>query len=1068
ARLRLKDEPAQLLQLAPAAQQIAARFTITEPGLYAWWLELTDLDGFEDADAPRFEILAVPDTVPQVFIEQPQTDLNVTANAVIPVEVTARDDIGLRQVRLPYRTGSRGGLLSEPAGQPLKEVILFDAAVPGPEEFSTRDGQPADQPPGEQRQPALPLERIAAHQWDLEQLQLEPGMQLSFHAEATDDCDLGEPHIGRSAARLLTVVSSDDKVRELLAGQAGLLDDLEQILQSQQKARESVDSLLIQLREAGELRTEDRDLLKQVEIDQRAIASRLMTPTASVHARVRRLIDELERNRLEEPDLAQRLSQLNTELTQLGETRLPSITGNITTARKLMQSAPPSPPSPAERTPADKTPADGKPGTEKPDTDTPDTEKPGTENPATGTPETGTPRTETASGKSGSQTAPAVPSAAPDQAAPNQPETPDTPGPAEAPEAPGTLSPETLKKQDPPPANPPGKQDPTANNPQAGSSGSPQPEADSDQPETVPQQMLARVESEQELVVESLRAMVNRLSRWQNQADLERELAELKGGQEKLNRESTELGSRTLARPLAMLTPQERADLQKLADRQSRQTEKLQQLERRIGQAADALENRDELLADRLRSVRDMARDLVADGEIPQAAESLSRNETGQATRLQQSISRRMQNLQDALENRGISDTETLLGQLRQAENELEQLRKKQEELLRKTDPETEGSTAEEREQQLEQLHREQEQLKSEARQLARRLTRLRAWQAGDTLRRSSASMDRASGQLESPPEEDQLEQLRRRVEETQQEALDDLDQARRELARTREQVQEVLEQEAIEKVAEHIRGMIGRQQQVIEETERLEGLRAARGNWSRAQLKSLRDLADVQEGLQSETAQLAEQAESAAVFSLALKGAARLMQQAAALLRDRQTGPSTVAIEQRAKQRFEQLASVLDEQPENGQPPAGEAEQQEQDPETGRPPQDSISLRAEVRLLQALQQSLLERTTALDAQRVDGELPPAQQQELDNVVEEQAALVELAAQLIARFRRSLGGDEEAGSRQPENAPAEEGRPPRSEPEPRSQTEPQLPGGSAPARTDLKANQPEPAGTPSS
>ena len=40
-------------------------------------------------------------------------------------------------------------------------------------------------------------------------------MQLVFHAEATDHYDLGPEHVGRSADRVLTVVSLEQKNAEL-------------------------------------------------------------------------------------------------------------------------------------------------------------------------------------------------------------------------------------------------------------------------------------------------------------------------------------------------------------------------------------------------------------------------------------------------------------------------------------------------------------------------------------------------------------------------------------------------------------------------------------------------------------------------------------------------------------------------------------------------------------------------------------------------------------------------------------------------------------------------------------
>jgi hypothetical protein len=251
--------------------------------------------------------------------------------------------------------------------------------------------------------------------------------------------------------------------------------------------------------------------------------------------------------------------------------------------------------------------------------------------------------------------------------------------------------------------------------------------------------------------------------------------------------------------------------------------------------------------------------------------------------------------------------------------------------------------------------------------------------------------------------EEDLGEGDTRTAGEQQQEALDDLEQAEREVAEERREAEERLAQELYEKVADQIQGMIARQQNVLEETQRLEEGRKARGNWTRPQLKTLVDLAENQRALQTETESLAEQLSVVEVFALALKGAARSMEAAAELLKQRDAGEVTQRAEQAALKRFVDLVEAL--KPDEDKP---DDQQQQQEEEGGggggsqsAPPQDGVPNIAQLKMLKLLQQDLIERTANLAKIRRDrGKLTEAEQRELQQLAQEQLNLADLVRNL--------------------------------------------------------------------
>ncbi|HUG94319.1 MAG TPA: hypothetical protein VML55_26045, partial [Planctomycetaceae bacterium] len=229
ARLRVKNDPPQPLTLSDDGRRFEGAFTLREPGVYSWWLELTDREGFENPEAPRYEVRAIADQVPQVSIDDPASSMHVTPEAEIPLVVSARDDLGLREIRIQYRIDRLEGA-GEYTARPL--------------------ATPADRPQ------ALTLEAA----WPLAELKLVPGMSVVFHAEAIDEFDLadsGPEHVGKSTSRTLTVVTPEDKQAEVAARQGSLLAELDEVLKAQQQAHAQAGEVEQQLTIVGRLRPQD-------------------------------------------------------------------------------------------------------------------------------------------------------------------------------------------------------------------------------------------------------------------------------------------------------------------------------------------------------------------------------------------------------------------------------------------------------------------------------------------------------------------------------------------------------------------------------------------------------------------------------------------------------------------------------------------------------------------------------------------------------------------------------------------------------------------------------------------
>ena len=92
---------------ATTATRLPLEFVVEKSGSY--WFELTDREGLRGGSDDRWEIHAVPDAPPTVSIEQPTANLFVTPRAVVPIRVSAKDDLAIARHRVgvsPRRVGA--------------------------------------------------------------------------------------------------------------------------------------------------------------------------------------------------------------------------------------------------------------------------------------------------------------------------------------------------------------------------------------------------------------------------------------------------------------------------------------------------------------------------------------------------------------------------------------------------------------------------------------------------------------------------------------------------------------------------------------------------------------------------------------------------------------------------------------------------------------------------------------------------------------------------------------------------------------------------------------------------
>ncbi|HUT90689.1 MAG TPA: DUF4175 family protein, partial [Thermoguttaceae bacterium] len=583
-------------------RRVEAEFVVERSGAY--WFQLADVEGLTGGSEARWEVRAVPDAPPTLSIEQPAANVFVTPLAVVPLRVAAKDDLAIHRVELKF---SRSDLPDE------GESVL--SLYAGPDRVEPQAGGLSG---GAELGHNLVL---PPYLWQLSELGLAPGAQVTFHATATDYL----PNTGQSDPRRLVVITPEELTERIASRQASILAELSRVLQMQKQGRGQVGDLEIRLGEVGRFGRLDVDHLRGAELNQRQVNQTLTSPTEGVPMHILGLLADLENNKVDSPDVQRQMHALLDEIDRLDREHLPLVGRELTAAIKSAQVALQDRPS-----------GDVPPG--------PDQEE--------------------------------VQPAEPDPAVVNS---------------------------------------------------------------------LAAAGRHQDQVIGSLEQMLDQLGQWDRYRRFHSQISQLLREQEGLRENTKELGSRTLTKGLEDLLPQESADLKILARRQFDLARDLDGIQQAMQRAVAQLRESNPLFAETVSDALRRAQELAISGQMRSAASGIGENQMGQAVGRQEQIVEDLREILDVLANRREHELERLVKQLRDAEAALSEMAEKQEGLRKQID-EAEGlSNEEERRRQLERLSRQQQELQEDADRMARRLERLMAESAGQTVAQAAGKMREAA-----------------------------------------------------------------------------------------------------------------------------------------------------------------------------------------------------------------------------------------------------------------------------------------------------------------------------------
>ena len=286
-----------------------------------YWFTLADREGLT-AETPHWEFNVVADSPPSVMIEQPSASLFVTPEAVVPIRVAAKDNLAVRKITLTYQ------LAQQTDSHELHgELVLFEGS-PTPQPPENGKSSPLDNP-GDYR--------AAERRWSIQSLGLRPGAQLLLRAAAEDY----QPVVAESPPVRLSIITIEELEGRIAAQQNLILAELRRALEIQQRSRSLVVELGIRIDQTRHVTRAEVDHMQAAELLQRQLERELTGPNESVASYIHALLTDLDNNRVDNPELQQRMQELLASLDRLQREELPPIRHVLISAVKSAQASSP-------------------------------------------------------------------------------------------------------------------------------------------------------------------------------------------------------------------------------------------------------------------------------------------------------------------------------------------------------------------------------------------------------------------------------------------------------------------------------------------------------------------------------------------------------------------------------------------------------------------------------------------------------------------------------------------------------------------------------------------------------
>ncbi len=687
AELRIGEDPAGG-ELAFDGSRTRFKTSIPVKGSFTFWFGMLDSEGFRNRDAVRYDVRGFKDEAPRVVIEEPKTDRDIPADAIVPVRIVLDDDFGLHSSRLIYRVATGE---SEPHDE---------AAIPL--------WSPKDESSAPSAASVIKHHEIA-YDWELAPLKLAVGTVITFYADARDLDNIKGPNLGKSRELRLRIVSKEDAARQFDDARRELREELSRVLTMQRQAMTPVENADRALSQTGRVPQPQRDDLNNASMIQRQVGSRFTNRDEGLAARIRRMLEDLRNFKIANPDAQKQMENMLAQVESVRDRNLGPAEQGLTRATKGLenraqpsderQPATPGQEARPEPAPSQNDPAAGQP---KDQGDNQPKGKAGDQSKGKAGDQSKGKAGDQSKGQAGDQSKGQAGDQSKGQSGDQSKQA--SPGAREPSKGAGEPEPSGAEKAQPSKGDSPSRTDPT-------------------------REALAEAKVNQKAIADQLQKMLDDLGEFETYRGVVKDAQELLKQQEQAMKQTAEAASKpeTIGKPVEELTPEQKTELADLASRQSQVRTGLQKLLERMGDMSKRLEESDPLASAAMKEAAEKSQKQGTAAKLGEAADQLEKNQMGSARPKQDAARNEIRDLVDSIQNRRERELARLVKELKNAENELAKTRAQQAQNLKKTREARNNPNPQERRDQLKRLAKEQAEIKKDLERQLQRLAKLSA-----------------------------------------------------------------------------------------------------------------------------------------------------------------------------------------------------------------------------------------------------------------------------------------------------------------------------------------------------
>lgn len=222
-------------------RKISGGFRVAFSGVY--YVRLYDKAGLDNEDPIKYSVIAFDDADPKISLLQPQTNVTLGSNAILPLETNISDDYGFSSLKLYYR------LAESPFSPPEKNFHSIE--IPISKNQTNQD---------------IP------YVWDLNKLSITPEDKYEFYLEVFDNDVISGPKSAKTQTLTVRLPSMDEVLTDNKKEQANIEQNLDKVLKEAKDLKKDIEELqrdLMKNNEAKQLNWKEQkkaeDIMKRQE-----------------------------------------------------------------------------------------------------------------------------------------------------------------------------------------------------------------------------------------------------------------------------------------------------------------------------------------------------------------------------------------------------------------------------------------------------------------------------------------------------------------------------------------------------------------------------------------------------------------------------------------------------------------------------------------------------------------------------------------------------------------------------------------------------------------------------------